>query len=311
MSIFKSLTNTVFALAVMFSLAALNNSHAQVFDVNAIDGSFAQSSILEEGGISYGLQPFAVTTALASADGLIYHAAFSAAPVGFVNSNETGLDVRTWDTVLFFISTLADALNGTPTAIIVFNPLESQAANGQQLQEIITTQLGPNGETHHTFIPVTDLGLSSFNNPYHQLSETFSMDEVVSLNDGTETTLGQFLTGNIGQTFYVGSSLNNDATNGVFNIAATPNLGLDGVLFSITSGQEVEAGFAHQVAAIVAEVTPGDVNQDGDVTFADISPFVGLLATGDYQEEADLNNDSLVNFRDIAPFIDVLSMAGR
>jgi hypothetical protein len=217
------------------------------------------------------------------------------------------LDVRTWDRALFFISTFADALNGTPTATIVFNPLESQAANGQQFQDLITTVQGSNGETLHTFIPVTDLGLSSFSNPYHQLTETFPFDTEVTLNDDTETTLAQFLTANVGQTLYVGSSLNNDASLGFFNIAATPNLGLDGVLFNITSGQEVEAGFAHQVEAVTAGPLPGDVNLDNEVTFADIPSFIALLQSGDYQAGADVDQNGVVDFSDIAPFITVLT----
>ena len=51
----------------------------------------------------------------------------------------------------------------------------------------------------------------------------------------------------------------------------------------------------------------GDVNQDGEVTFFDIAPFIALLSTGDYQYEADLNQDNAVNFFDISPFIFQLS----
>ena len=53
----------------------------------------------------------------------------------------------------------------------------------------------------------------------------------------------------------------------------------------------------------------GDVDRDGAVNFLDISPFIGLLTTGEYQLEADTNEDNDVNFLDISPFIQMLSDA--
>ena len=58
---------------------------------------------------------------------------------------------------------------------------------------------------------------------------------------------------------------------------------------------------------IVEPFLLGDANQDGVVTFLDISPFVSILSTGDYIEEADMNQDGAVNFLDISPFVDRLS----
>ena len=52
---------------------------------------------------------------------------------------------------------------------------------------------------------------------------------------------------------------------------------------------------------------PGDVNQDGKVNFLDISPFIQVLSSGEYQIEADVNQSGEVNFLDISPFIQVLS----
>ena len=51
----------------------------------------------------------------------------------------------------------------------------------------------------------------------------------------------------------------------------------------------------------------GDVNRSGVVGFSDISPFIALLATGDYQAEADVNEDGVVSFLDISRFIELLS----
>jgi len=59
-----------------------------------------------------------------------------------------------------------------------------------------------------------------------------------------------------------------------------------------------------------ATVILGDVNQDGAVDFLDISPFIALLSSGDFQAEADIDMSSTVDFLDIAPFIVLLSAGG-
>ncbi len=51
----------------------------------------------------------------------------------------------------------------------------------------------------------------------------------------------------------------------------------------------------------------GDVNRDGEIDFFDISPFIELLSSGEYQHEADINQDDVVDFFDISPFISLLS----
>jgi len=51
----------------------------------------------------------------------------------------------------------------------------------------------------------------------------------------------------------------------------------------------------------------GDCNQDGDVNFVDISPFIVSLSTGEFLAEADCNQDTVVDFFDISPFIVLLS----
>ena len=149
---------TVLAVCILLSLSGGVNAQL-VFDRTAIDGSFGQSSVLEGNVIAYGLQPFPVTAGLASAAGIEYNAAFSARPI-LLFDDTFGLDVRTWDAGFIFISNLEDALNGTPTASFEFSVLEATAPSGQQFQELIIQQAGPNGETHHTFTAVVDLGLS-------------------------------------------------------------------------------------------------------------------------------------------------------
>ena len=51
----------------------------------------------------------------------------------------------------------------------------------------------------------------------------------------------------------------------------------------------------------------GDVNCDGTVNFLDISPFIALLSTGEFQDKADIDRNGVVNFLDISPFIGLLS----
>ena len=51
----------------------------------------------------------------------------------------------------------------------------------------------------------------------------------------------------------------------------------------------------------------GDVNGDGHIDFLDISPFIVLLTTGEYDHTADINADGAVDFLDISGFILLLS----
>ena len=80
----------------------------------------------------------------------------------------------------------------------------------------------------------------------------------------------------------------------------------------IVFGQRDNAGGAVFVddvnlSQVEPEVLLGDVNRDTNVNFLDISPFIALLSSGEYQVEADINEDGFVNFFDISPFIALLS----
>ena len=59
--------------------------------------------------------------------------------------------------------------------------------------------------------------------------------------------------------------------------------------------------------ASLSDVLIGDVNQDGEVNFLDISPFISVLASSDFLDQADINRDGEVNFLDISPFIEELA----
>ena len=45
---------------------------------------------------------------------------------------------------------------------------------------------------------------------------------------------------------------------------------------------------------------------DGIIDFSDISPFISLLLSGDYQDEADIDRNAAVTFDDIDLFISIL-----
>lgn len=60
-------------------------------------------------------------------------------------------------------------------------------------------------------------------------------------------------------------------------------------------------------ANMIVPVVLGDCNFDGAANFSDISPFISILSTGDFIEEADINVDGFVTFADVSPFISLLS----
>lgn len=51
----------------------------------------------------------------------------------------------------------------------------------------------------------------------------------------------------------------------------------------------------------------GDVNCDGTVDLLDVSPFVNVIISGDFEPKADINQDGTVDLLDVDPFIDLLS----
>jgi len=78
---------------------------------------------------------------------------------------------------------------------------------------------------------------------------------------------------------------------------------------SISAGSEGNIALNGVFTGTAPSVLLGDVNLDGVVDFLDISPFISVLATGVFQEEADVNGDGSVNFLDISPFIVVIAGA--
>lgn len=68
------------------------------------------------------------------------------------------------------------------------------------------------------------------------------------------------------------------------------------------------AGFNIQFASVsIAEsVLLGDVDLSNKVDFLDVSPFIALLSSGNFQEEGDIDGSGMVDFLDISPFIAIL-----
>ena len=87
------------------------------------------------------------------------------------------------------------------------------------------------------------------------------------------------------------------------------------------TSDSVNYGFGSSNLPANAEITPGaenfgavdrafelgDVNRDGLVDFSDIGPFISILASDGFSEEADADQDGVVSFFDISLFISLLA----
>ena len=85
----------------------------------------------------------------------------------------------------------------------------------------------------------------------------------------------------------------------ITSLSTAPDLGL---------GTPKRGPILLQVSSSSSEpVVIGDVNLDGATTFADISPFIGVLSAGGFQEQADCDRNGSVEFADIPAFVAALS----
>ena len=55
-----------------------------------------------------------------------------------------------------------------------------------------------------------------------------------------------------------------------------------------------------------AEVLPGDVNDDGEVSIADVNALIGMILSGQLLPRGDVNGDGEVNIADVNALIDIL-----
>ena len=77
----------------------------------------------------------------------------------------------------------------------------------------------------------------------------------------------------------------------------------DGTSFNVDTVGILQSDPNQQFSLFPISTLLGDINLDGQVNFLDISPFISVLTSGDFQAEADLNEDGLVNFLDIGLLI--------
>lgn len=81
------------------------------------------------------------------------------------------------------------------------------------------------------------------------------------------------------------------------------SVGIDGEVFILNKRDGVIRRLVTLTPALL-----GDANLDGVVSFLDIAPFIELLASNTFLEQADCNQDGVLNFLDIAPFIGFLGL---
>ena len=108
----------------------------------------------------------------------------------------------------------------------------------------------------------------------------------VSMIDGFEPTPGQ--------TFDI---ITANSVSGTFSNVVVPE-GLNIEVLYTNSAVSVQVGVG---------VLLGDANVDGVVDFLDVSPFIALLSSGGYLDQADVNQDGSVDFLDIPSFIGILA----
>jgi len=105
----------------------------------------------------------------------------------------------------------------------------------------------------------------------------------------------------------------NDGERVVLREAATIPTDIDGPTIGfyadVRAADVLESGYDNLtiVSADSDPVLLGDVNQSGEVDFLDITPFIALISSGEFQAEADIDESGTVDFRDIVPFIAILS----
>jgi hypothetical protein len=110
-----------------------------------------------------------------------------------------------------------------------------------------------------------------------------------------------------------------DATAAAFDSLALPDSSFKSSDFSLNNGTIVGdnpdgSGFwlMYQIDSFeIQTILLADTNLDGVVDFFDITPFISLLSSGEFQVEADVNEDGAVSFLDISPFIVLLGIGSN
>lgn len=98
-------------------------------------------------------------------------------------------------------------------------------------------------------------------------------------------------------------------------LIAEPNAGFqfshwEGVSTSTDTQITATINTSSQITAVFEAILPpvllGDCDVNGVVNFSDISPFITILLSSNFVEQADCNQNGVVDFSDISPFITIL-----
>ena len=98
-----------------------------------------------------------------------------------------------------------------------------------------------------------------------------------------------------------GSFVRSSLQDGLFNVLVTDDRPVDWAQLTLNVAN------VSSLPDPPVSVLVGDVNLDGSVNFLDIGPFITLLTSGEYQDQADTDRNGVVNFLDIGRLIEILS----
>ena len=122
-----------------------------------------------------------------------------------------------------------------------------------------------------------------------------------------------------GSEFFIDGVLVDDLAVGETRIISQRNVDLaatleDGSFFDVfldstIRGLQPDAATFNStvmITGVASLVILGDLNDDGNVSFLDISPFIDVLSGNATNEAADINQDGTADLLDISPFIELL-----
>ncbi|MBK9121404.1 MAG: hypothetical protein IPM18_17635 [Phycisphaerales bacterium] len=177
-----------------------------------------------------------------------------------------------------------------------------------------TGTVGTLSNSGGTVTPGLSLGTLAITGNYTQSGSGLFEVEVQGLDTGEADRLAATGTLSLGGTLKViAQGEYTPAIGDMFTIATSSGISghfTDYIAEGFPSGVTITM-YRDGTTLRVAVVRPGDINCDGVVNFADISPFIAAIKAGSLEAwtepcpwlNADANRDGTVNFADISPFI--------